>query len=235
MENKMSAAGGSVFGGKTFCVIPAYNEAANIAMVISQVKPLVDQVVVVDDGSADRTYELAKASGAAALRHLINRGQGAALRTGTAYCLNQGAEIIVHFDADGQFLAQDIKKILAPLLTGDAAAVFGSRFLSEGGPAMPWLKKYLIMPLARAANKIFFNVDLTDPQSGFRALTAQAAETISWRQDRMAHCSEIMFAVKKNDLKTKEVPIQVVYRSFGLNLLDGFKILKDLFIALMSS
>ena len=91
------------------------------------------------------------------------------------------------------------------------------------------------MPLARAANKIFFNVDLTDPQSGFRAMTAQAAETISWRQDRMAHCSEIMFAVKKNDLKTKEVPIQVVYHSFGQSFADGLKILKDLFIAWLAS
>ena len=220
---------------KTFCVIPAYNEAKNIAAVVSQVKPLVDQVVVVDDGSADRTYELAEAAGAAALRHLINRGQGAALRTGTNYCLNRGAEIIVHFDADGQFLAQDIKKVLAPLLASEAAVVFGSRFLSQGGPDMPWPKKCLIMPLARQVNKIFFNIDLTDPQSGFRALTARAAETISWRQDRMAHCSEIMFAVKKNNFKTKEVPIKVVYHSFGLNLLDGFKILKDLFIALLSS
>lgn len=219
---------------KIFCVIPAYNEAKNIAAVLRELKPLVDNIAVVDDGSADQTYELAKANGVMALKHLINRGQGAALRTGTEYALANGAEAIVHFDADGQFSAADIKKVLAPVLAGQAEVVFGSRFLDRHGPKMPFLKRYLIMPLARAVNKIFFRVDLTDPQSGFRALSRRAAEKISWQQDRMAHCSEIMLAVKKQALTVAEVPITVVYRRFGQNLFDGVKILKDLLIALLA-
>ncbi|MDD4901041.1 MAG: glycosyltransferase family 2 protein [Patescibacteria group bacterium] len=225
-----------------FCVIPAYNEAKTIKAVASEIKPLVDKVVVVDDGSTDQTYELAKSAGVDVLRHIINRGQGAALRTGTGYSLSQGAEIIVHFDADGQFLSEDIAKIVEPIESGRAEVVFGSRFLpvlndakesNRPGRGMPFVKKYFIMPLARAVNGIFFKIDLTDPQSGFRAMTASAARKISWQQDRMAHCSEIMLMVKKNNLPVAEVPIKVIYRNFGQNFLGGFRILKDLFIAML--
>ena len=219
---------------KIFCVIPAYNEAKTIEKTIREVKPLVDRLVVVDDGSTDQTYNLVKETGVNLLRHIINRGQGAALRTGTAYCLANGADLIVHFDADGQFLSQDMPRIVEPIKSGQADVVFGSRFLG-GQPkiGMPFSKKYLIMPLARAVNRIFFKINLTDPQSGFRAMSAFAAEKIDWQQDRMAHCSEIMFMVKKNNFKVREIPIRVIYHNFGQSFLDGFKILKDLFIAML--
>ena len=177
---------------KTFCVIPAFNEEKNIAEVISQVKSMVDAVVAVDDGSSDRTADLAARAGAVVLKHLINRGQGAALRTGTRYCLDNGADIIIHFDADGQFLARDIERIIAPIKSGAAQVVFGSRFLnSEHSAAMPIFKKYFIMPLAKAVNKLFFDINLTDPQSGFRAMSAAAARLIDWKQDRMAHFGSV--------------------------------------------
>lgn len=242
MKDIMSAQGGSASGRKVFCVIPAFNEAKNIVPVINEVKPLVDRVVVVDDGSTDETYSLVKAAKVDLLKHIINRGQGAALRTGTEYSLANGAEIIVHFDADGQFLSIDLAKIIEPIKTGAAEVVYGSRFLpvlGQTGEAvqsktkMPFLKRYLIMPLARAVNKIFFKVNLTDPQSGFRALAAPAARRINWQQDRMAHCSEIMFAVKKNNFRVKEVPVQVIYHNFGQSFFGGFKIIKDLIIALI--
>lgn len=217
---------------RVFCVIPAFNEAKNIVAVINEVKPLVDRVVVVDDGSTDETYNLAQTSGAIVLKHIINRGQGASLRTGTEYSLSQGAEIIVHFDADGQFLSQDIVKIIEPIKVGAAEVVYGSRFLGIE-TKMPFLKRYLIMPLARAVNRIFFKINLTDPQSGFRALAASAARRISWQQDRMAHCSEIMFAVKKNNLRVAEVPVQVIYHNFGQSFFGGLRILKDLFFSMI--
>ena len=245
-KNNTPAPGRPAWGGKVFCVIPAFNEEKNIIAVINGVKTIVDRVVVVDDGSTDETYKLARSAGAdvAVLRHIINRGQGAALRTGTEYSLLNGADIIIHFDADGQFLSQDIAKVITPIKSGRAEVVYGSRFLSapsqadgenENKTKMPFLKKYLIMPLARFVNIIFLKINLTDPQSGFRAMSKAAAEKVSWRQDRMAHCSEIMFAVKKNNFRVKEVPVQVIYHNFGQSFFAGFKILKDLFIALIVS
>lgn len=226
---------------KIFCVIPAFNEEKNIKSVIEQVAPLVDKLVVVDDGSTDKTCLLVEIveSGkneVVLLKHIINRGQGAALRTGTEYCLNNGADIIAHFDADGQFCAQDIEKVAAPIKNGRAQVVFGSRFIQAARNAeMPFLKKYFIMPLARAVNRILFGVNLADPQSGFRAMSADAARQIKWHQDRMAHCSEIMFEVKKNNFKVEEVPIRVAYRGFGQNFFGGLGILKDLFMAMLIS
>lgn len=214
--------------------MPAYNEAENIVKVIMEIKPLVSEVVVVDDGSSDRTGELAKRAGAKVLRHILNRGQGAALRTGNEYSLSRGAEIIVHFDADGQFLGRDINKAVEPIISGRALVVYGSRFLNGGnGRGMPFLKRRLIMPLAKFINKFFFSVNLTDPQSGFRAFHRQAAQTVSWSQDRMAHCTEIMLAVKKNNFSVAEVPITVYYRDFGQNFTDGLKILRDLLLGLL--
>ena len=217
-------------GLKTFCLIPAYNEEKTIAAVINQVKPLVAQVVVIDDGSTDNTFQLAKAQDITVLHHIINRGQGAALQTGAEYALNQGAQIIVHFDADGQFLASEIKEIVSPIAGGNFDVVFGSRFL-EKKSHIPWFKKNVILPLARIINKLFLGVILTDPQSGFRALSRKVAEEIKIEQSRMAHCSEISAKVLASNFKVKEVPITVIYHGFGQRFSEGIKILKELIIA----
>jgi glycosyltransferase involved in cell wall biosynthesis len=186
--------------------------------------------VVVDDGSTDKTAQLAQAAGAIVLKHLLNSGQGAALETGNQYALNCGADIIFHFDADGQFSVEDIPEVLAPLLNGEVKAVFGSRFLGKESN-MPAFKKKVIMPVARLVNRFLLGVKLTDPQSGFRALTAEAWRKISIEQKGMAHTSEILFKIVKNKIKIKEVPIKVIYRHFGQKFSGGIRILKDIFLA----
>lgn len=215
---------------KIIVVIPAYNEEKTIVKVINKVKPLVDEIVIVDDGSSDQTAELAEKQGVTVLRHLINRGQGAALQTGNQYALKRGGEIIVHFDADGQFLAEEIKDIVQPLEQGEAEVVFGSRFL-EKKSEIPWFKKQIIIPLAHLANKLIIGFSLTDPQSGFRALSRKATEMIQIENDGMAHCSEILYKVFKNNFKIKEIPITVIYHDFGQRFGGGIKIIKDLFLA----
>lgn len=215
---------------KIFCIIPAYNEAETITEVIKKVKPVVNKVVVVDDGSIDKTYELAKKQGAIILKHIINRGQGASLATGNQYALDRDADIIVHFDADGQFLAKEIKDVIAPIELGQADIVFGSRFLGKKSN-MPWFKKYVIIPLAHLVNKIFIGATLTDPQNGFRALSRLAAQKIKIEQDGMAHNSEIIFKAFDNKLRIEEVPITIIYHNFGQKFSDGLKIIKDLILA----
>jgi glycosyltransferase involved in cell wall biosynthesis len=118
-------------------VIAAYNEDAVIAAVV---RPLVEagyQVVVVDDGSHDRTAVRAREGGAAIVRHAINRGQGAALQSGLRYALNQGAQVLVTFDADGQHSEDDIPRLIRPIVEGSADIALGSRFLEHaaGVPA----------------------------------------------------------------------------------------------------
>ncbi len=214
---------------KIICVIPAYNEENNIVPVIAKVKPLVDEIIVVDDASRDQTFKVASATEAIVVRHIINRGQGAALRTGTQLALDRGADIIIHFDADDQFQAADIPEMIAPLLAEQADAVLGSRFMGKKSN-LPKLKKFLIMPLARLINRLFLNIRLTDPQSGFRALSRRSAAQLKIENDGMAHCSEILYQLFKNKNRVVEIPITVVYHEYGQKLSGGFKIIKDLLI-----
>jgi glycosyltransferase involved in cell wall biosynthesis len=215
---------------KIFCIVPAFNEEKNILKVLKELKKFIENIIVVDDGSEDKTYDLAKDTGVIVLRHIINRDQGAALETGNVYALKSGADIIVHFDADGQFLANEIKDLLEPLIKNECDIVFGSRFLAKKSN-MPWFKKYIIYPLARVVNKIFFGVNLSDPQCGFRAFQANIANKISIEQDGKAHCSEILKKVFSQKLKYKEVPVTVIYNNFGQKFSGGLIIIKDIFLS----
>ncbi len=212
-----------------FVVIPAFNEEERIGQVLQDLSDLSYQVVVVDDASTDNTANVVRQYSVILLQHKVNRYQGAALQTGNEYALSQGAEIIVHFDADGQFLVKEIKEIIKPIIEDDYDIVFGSRFL-EKKSNVPWLKANLIHPLARLVNRIFLGVKLSDPQSGFRAMNRVTAKEIIIEQDGMAHCSEIMSKAFAHKLKIKEVSITVIYHEFGQGLSGGFKILHDLFI-----
>ncbi len=215
---------------KIICVIPAFNEEKTILEVINSVKPHVSEIVVVDDGSEDGTAYLVETHcNASLLKHIINRGQGAALETGTEYALKRGADIIVHFDADGQFVAKEINDIVKPIKEGRADAVFGSRFLGKKSQ-LPFLKKYIIMPLARLLNKILLGVNLTDPQNGFRALSREAASNLRIEQREMAHCSEILYKIKSSNFRAEEAPVTVIYDNFGQRFSSGIKIIKELFL-----
>ncbi len=216
---------------KIFIVIPAYNEEKRINKTIkSVIKAGFKNIIVVDDGSKDNTVKEATKTEATVVKHLINRGQGAALKTATQCAIAENADIIVHFDADGQFLAEEIKNMLKPIEQGKAKVTLGSRFLGKKSD-LPFVKQFMIMPLARVANQLLMGINLTDPQNGFRAMTLEVAKKINWRSDRMAHCSEIIFLLYRNEFKPKEVPITVLYPDFGQRFSGGIKILKDLFLA----
>ena len=215
---------------KVFCIIPAFNEERTIGQVVASVKPLVDELIVVDDGSSDATVEIAFKQGAKVLRHFLNRGQGASLETGNQYALANGADIVVHFDADGQFVAEEIKDIIAPIARGEADVVLGSRFLGKK-TNMPFLKKSIIMPTARLVNKALLGLSLSDPQPGFRALSRSALEKIKIKQDKMAHNSEILHKISFYKLRLKEIPVTVIYTEFGQNFWGGIRIVKDILLA----
>jgi len=221
---------------KVYAVIAAYNEAEMISLVVNEVKGLVDEVVVVDDGSRDQTGELAAQAGATVLRHLINRGQGAALQTGIVWALDQGAEIIVTFDADGQFAAEEISGVVAPLIAGRADVVLGSRFLNQSRE-MP-AGKFLLLRLATVITNLYTGLKLSDIHNGFRALSRVAAEKIKIRQDGMAHASEILEQIRKHKLNYLEVPVTVKYTEYskrkGQKISNSLRIVWDLIISRIS-
>ncbi|MFA7244569.1 MAG: glycosyltransferase family 2 protein [Candidatus Magasanikbacteria bacterium] len=208
-------------------IVPAYNEEKRIYKVIEELQNFVDLVVVVDDFSADNTYLEANKTKAIVLQHKINLGQGAALETGHAYARKIGADYVLHFDGDGQFVVDDILPALNKLKETEYDILFGSRFL-DNRSNLPFSKKYFILPIGRIVNKIFGVVPLKDSQIGFRILNKKALEKIVITQNRMAHATEIMGLTKKNNLKYIEFPIKVIYHEFGQGVSGGFKIVRDL-------
>ena len=198
---------------KIIGIIPAYNEETMIRSVIESIRPHVHEVVVVDDGSEDNTADFAKSVGAIVLRHHINRGQGAALQSGVELALDRGADILVHFDSDGQHPAHQIPDLIKPLLDKEFDVVLGSRFLDRGSNVPP--VRRVVLKLALLFTRAVSGLKITDPQSGFRAMNRKAAKTLRLRQDRMAHASEFLQLLARHKLRYKEIPVTIVYTEYS--------------------
>ena len=173
------------------------------------------KVVVVDDGSADGTAEAVAALPAHVLRHPVNLGQGAALETGMRYALRQGAEYIVHFDADGQHGVSDVAVLLQPLRDGTADVVLGSRFLDPDGPQTVPLVKRLLLRAGIVFNGLVTRLWLTDAHNGLRALNRTAATEIHFRENGYAHASEILEEIRSRRLRCVERPTTVLYTEYA--------------------
>ncbi|MEM4336805.1 MAG: glycosyltransferase family 2 protein [Candidatus Woesearchaeota archaeon] len=212
---------------KTYIVIAAYNEEKSIAKVIDDLKNHgYKNIIVVDDGSSDKTYEIAKKKNVYVLKHIINRGQGAALKTGIDFALSKGADIIVTFDADGQHLAEDIENVIKPIANKEVDVVLGSRFLNKK-VKVPFLKM-LILKGGVIFTWVFSGIKLTDTHNGFRAFSRDAAKKIKITQDKMEHASEIIDEIAKKKIKFKEVPVKIIYSEYskakGQSIFNSIKI-----------
>jgi len=201
-----------------------------IGRVVSELRRAGYLTVVVDDGSADATGQIAAAAGAHLVTHPLNLGQGAALQTGMDYALSRGAEVLVTFDADGQHRVADIRRLVEALARERAAFALGSRFLGEAQD-LPPLRR-LILRAATVFTRLTTGLRLTDSHNGLRALTRQGAATIRLRQNRMAHASEILAEIARSRLPYVEVPVSIEYTAYSLakgqRLSDSVLILLDL-------
>ncbi|MFH0876006.1 MAG: glycosyltransferase family 2 protein [archaeon] len=200
---------------KVFIIIAAYNEEKSISKVIKDLKKEgYSNIIVVNDGSSDSTQNKAEDAGAVVLTHVINRGQGAALKTGIDYAIFQGADIVVTFDADGQFLASEIKKVIEPIISDEADIVLGSRFLGSA-KNIPLLKK-IILKIGVIFVYLLYGIKVSDSQNGFRAMSRKAAEMININSNRMEHAGEILHEIRQKNLKYKEVPVTVIYSDYAI-------------------
>jgi glycosyltransferase involved in cell wall biosynthesis len=212
-----------------FIVIAAYNEEKSIGSVIDALRSEgYHDIVVVDDGSGDSTYDTALRRKARAIRHPLNRGQGAALKTGIDYALQEGADVIVTFDADGQHNPKDIKPMIAPVLKKEVDLTLGSRYLKESKTNVPLLRR-LYHKLGVMAIWLMYGIRLTDAHNGLRALSRKAAEAIEIKCDRMEHASEIVDQINKKRLRFREIPVEIRYteysRRHGQSSANAFNIL----------
>lgn len=200
---------------KVFIVVPAYNEASVIRNTVQELSKTEYEIVIVDDGSQDYTQEAISGLSVHKLRHSINMGQGAALQTGMQYALQQGADIVIHFDADGQHRVEDLPSLIFPLLIGKADLVLGSRFLAkEASQSVPIFRK-ILLKMGTLINGLFTGYWLSDAHNGLRALNRKALCKIQLKENGMAHATEILLEARKHRLRTQEVAVTLRYTAYS--------------------
>jgi len=202
---------------KALILVPAFNEATVIYSVLNSIPKKINhlenvEIIVVDDGSHDNTKKEAKRAGIQVISHILNRGLGAAIKTGIQYAREKKYDILVTFDGDGQHDPLDIQKIVQPILMQKADVVIGSRFITKEG--VPF-DRLIINSLANVATYLLFGTKSTDSQSGLRALSKKAIALIDFKADRMEFSSEILLEAKKHNLIVKEIPIKAIYTEYS--------------------
>lgn len=215
---------------KIVAVIPAFNEAKKTLGVLSIASEQVDNIIFVDDGSTDNTFEEAKKFGnnVIALRHRLNFGKGSALKTGCEAAIKIGADIIVLMDSDGQHKPIDIPRFVDKINSQDSDIVFGSRKIGKDMP--------IVMMIGNKMLSIFtsflFGIYISDTQSGFRAFKSEAYPKIKWNSNRYAVETEIIVNVAKNNLKFSEIEIETIYSDDykGTTVIDGIRIFINMLI-----
>lgn len=190
---------------KVYSVIPAYNEANTVGNIIKTAKQY-SEVIVVDDCSKDDTYNVSKNAGAIVVKHETNQGYGKGLRDGIEEAINQGAEVIVTLDADGQHNPNDIPKLVKEIENG-FDVVAGSRFLG-GKQWGTWKRMFAVRALA-LETRVLAGVTITDIQSGFRAYRAEVLKNVKISDFGMGVSVEVPIKAKRLGYKFKEVPIEI--------------------------
>lgn len=206
---------------KITVIIPAYNEEKTISEAIKDAQGVADTVIVVDDGSSDRTKEIAQHMKVKVYKHMINLGLGASLITGFAAAIDTHADIIVTMDADGQHKAKDIPRLIKPIISGEADVVIGSRLIYKNSGSMPLIRR-LYNHIANFITYILGGVYTTDSQSGLRAFSYSALKRMNLKSQRMEVSTEIFREIKLLDLRLTEVPIQAIYTSYSLSKGQSF-------------
>ena len=207
-----------------WAVIPAYNEQKNIGSIIKKTKKYVDNVIVVDDGSTDKTKEVAEKSGPIVLRHVVNLGKGATLKTGCDFAVEKGAEFIAALDADAQHNPDDIPRFIEKL--GKYDIVFSYRKASS---KMPLVIRFGNWFISNVVN-ILHGVKLNDTQCGFRAFSKDAYMKIRWNASDYSMESEMIAMAGKQRLKYVQIPIETIYsdKYKGTTIIDGIKIVLNM-------
>lgn len=217
---------------KTAVVIPAFNEGSKIVDVLEKAKNFSDMIILVDDGSDQKKMAEINFNNISDkiiyLRHRLNLGKGAALKTGCEAALKLGVERIVLMDADGQHKPEDIPRLIDKIERDNLDIVFGSRIIGRDMPLMMMLgNKFLSL-----ATSLLFGIYISDTQSGFRVFKAAAYPKIQWNSPRYSVETEMIVNTGKKGLKFGEIEIQTIYHDKykGTTIFDGLRIFINMLI-----
>lgn len=211
-------------GTKTLIIIPAYNEEKNIAHVISSIRkelPFCD-ILVVNDGSGDRTGQIAKCQGVVVIDLPYNLGIGGAMQTGYRYASMNHYDIAVQVDGDGQHPADQINKLIPVVVNGEADMALGSRFLVNSGYAPTKVRLIGITYFASLVSLIL-RQRITDTTSGFRAVNKKVIDFFSGNYPEDYPEVEAILLLYKRGFKVKEVSVDMRERAGGNSSITPFK------------
>ncbi|MDL2246251.1 glycosyltransferase family 2 protein [Methanobrevibacter sp. OttesenSCG-928-K11] len=194
---------------KSIAIIPAYNEEVAIGSIVLRSLKYVDDVLIVDDGSQDKTNEIAKLAGAETITHVENLGKGMGLKSGFQ-AIGDKYDIIVTIDGDGQHNPDEIPNIIKPIIENGADFVNGSRYMNGPEENTPAYRRVGQQVLDTATN-ISAGIKITDSQSGFRAFSKEAIKCFRFKDTGFGIESEMLADAADNNLKIVEIPITVRY------------------------
>lgn len=197
---------------KTLAIIPAYNEEYAIGDVIKGTSKFVDEILVINDGSTDRTVEIAKNASATVIDNIVNRGLGKAIQRGYNEALKRDTDIVVQIDADGQYDPEEIPKLIKPILENRADLVLGSR-LENLKYEMPWIKNWGNKAFSWLLRRLT-GVYIKDGQTGFRAMRREVLESIKLRGD-FTYTQEMIVKASKEGWRIENVSVNFYQRSAG--------------------
>ena len=188
--------------------IPAYNEENTISDIITRSLKFADKVIVCDDGSTDSTSKKAKDSGATVINHVKNSGKGTALKSLFEYIKKSNFDVAVTIDGDGQFLPEEMEKLIEPILKNGVDVVIGNRFSnSEEMPAYRKTGNKVLDKITKLAS----DLPVEDSQSGYRAYSSKAINTLSFHTSGFGIDSEILIDAVNKNLTISEQPVTVLY------------------------
>ncbi len=224
-------------------IIPAYNEGSNIAEVIQRLHTCVPDVdiLVINDGSIDRTARIVKESGAMVVSHPFNMGYGVTIQTGYKYAVEHGYDFLVQIDGDGQHDPACIPGLLEPLLAGEADFVLGSRFL-DGKSYEPSLIRRLGMGFFRTLVCFVTGLPITDCTSGFQAFNRDVIRFFTRDIFPVDYPdADVLITLHRADFRIRELPVRM-YAAEGKSMHSGikplyyiFKMVLSIFVTLMRS
>lgn len=206
-----------------FIVIPAFNESKRIERVLTDLKGVGLPIIVVDDGSKDFTSERVKKFQVTVLRHRINLGKGAALKTGCEAAFSMGADAVIMMDSDGQHKAGDLPKFLEKIQSGKFDIVFGSRNMSLGVP----LVRFIGNKLASVLISLLYGVYVSDLICGYRAVTKKAYRQMQLESSDYGIETEMVIKCAKLQLVYCEIPVETIYydKFKGVTIFDALGVL----------
>lgn len=209
---------------RILAIVPALNEVDNIGCVVQNLKntaPWLD-VLVIDDGSTDQTAEVARAHGAKVISLPVNLGIGGAVQTGFLYAVKNRYDVALQVDGDGQHRAEEIKKLIDPVLTGEADVTIGSRFLVKTSYKSAWPRRFGIYFLSKTLQSVV-RKRYTDPTSGFRAYNQKALRVVSMHYSTDYPEPDSIVTLVKNRLRVIEISVEMDARMCGKSSITPFK------------